>query len=352
MKKLLTCAVAMLILASCAPKNVYTIHGTVTDSTLNGKVAYVIDYGTESQIDSCVIADGKFTFQGKTDSLIVLRIEAPRYYANLLAEPGDIAVAMQLSVSEVSGTPLNDALTAFSQEEARMWEEAREAAEELSGDSLSALQRATMSAIDELIAKNFESNKNNKLGIFILWNKLQYHDHSVAQIDSLINIVGDDARNFGVFKRMRQSAVQKEATVAGKMFVDFAGVSPDGQPAKLSDYVGKGNYVLTDFWASWCGPCRAEVPVIKEIYKEYKDKGLVVLGVNVWDSKAGFDKAVTELEMPWAQICVFDSKVATDSYGIDGIPHIILFAPDGTIVARDLRGDVMKETVAKAYIKK
>ena len=124
------------------------------------------------------------------------------------------------------------------------------------------------------------------------------------------------------------------------MFTDFTVTDENGVERKLSDYVGKGDYVLADFWASWCGPCRAEIPHIKKVYDKYNGKGLTVLGIAVWDKPEDTQKAIDELQIKWPQITNAGS-VPTDIYGINGIPHIILFGPDGTILARDLRGDNM-----------
>lgn len=359
MKKTLLCAAVILAAVSCTTTPNYTVNGTVEDSTLSGTTVYLTDYSADKTIDSCVITEGKFTFKGNVDSLSILRIDVGRLFANILAENGTIDVNLG-NPSTVAGSPLNIAMNEYNTKALKLRDDFFGRRETVSSDStLNDTQKDSVYAklyseytlASEAIQNPiFESNKNNALGVFIAWDKIGELSTS-AQVDSLMNVVGTMAQNFGPFKNIRQALINQEKTAEGTMFVDFEATNLDGTPAKLSDYVGKGKYVLTDFWASWCGPCRAEVPAIKELYKEYNDKGLVVLGINVWDSKDACEKAIAELEMPWPQICDFGSKVATDTYGVNGIPCIILFAPDGTIAARGLRGDEMKAKVAEVMKK-
>ena len=153
--------------------------------------------------------------------------------------------------------------------------------------------------------------------------------------------------NYQRVARIKEAFAKKAATAVGQMFTDFE-VTYDGKTQRLSDYVGKGKYVLVDYWASWCGPCLRQIPVLKELLAEYGDKGLEVLGVAVWDEPAATIEAIKSHGITWP--CIIDAQtIPTDLYGINGIPCIILYGPDGKILSRDKQGDELKADVRAAF---
>ena len=117
----------------------------------------------------------------------------------------------------------------------------------------------------------------------------------------------------------------------------------------LDDFVGKGQYVLVDFWASWCGPCREETPYVVKAYNDYKEKGLVVLGVAVRDQQPNTQKAMTNMGIYYPQLLDPSISLAGE-FGVSAIPHLFLFDPDGKIVQQGMRGegiDALLQTVFK-----
>lgn len=118
-------------------------------------------------------------------------------------------------------------------------------------------------------------------------------------------------------------------------------------PGSFDGYIGKGNYVLVDFWASWCGPCMQESPNVVKVYEDYRDKGLVVLGVLVNDKLENSKTAMRRLGMKYDQV-IDPENVQVKKFGITGIPHLILFGPDGKVVKRGMRGPEIEASVKEA----
>ncbi len=136
------------------------------------------------------------------------------------------------------------------------------------------------------------------------------------------------------------------------MFADFKARNIENtKDVNFSDIVGKGKFVLVDFWASWCGPCKAEMPNIRKVYEKYGKKNLIVLGVNVWDEHAAAIKCIDDHKMVWDHIYASENDEIKTLYGITGIPTLMLFAPDGTIVDRTFRGEEMVKKMDE-YLKK
>ena len=168
-------------------------------------------------------------------------------------------------------------------------------------------------------------------------------------------MLSDRIKNNSSAKLTIVAIEKRAATAAGSKFIDFEVIQdqdhPETSTVRLSDYVGHGKYILADFWASWCGPCRASVPELKNIYEKYRGDRFDILGIAVNDKPEASLKAAKELGIDWPLIVNGDMLYFNKLYGITSIPHTILFAPDGTILASDLHGHALDAFIEKVLKK-
>ena len=218
-------------------------------------------------------------------------------------------------------------------------------------DSLASDMQAAQAFYDEFVPRyitfNLEAaaeNHDNEVAVQVLKNLMGLIDDE--QVSAIIEKMPEELLQDETVAYLKKGLEGRKATAEGMMFTDFTvehvygyDRSMDPQPlkqeVKFSDYVGKGTYVLVDFWSPWCGPCRREIPNIQQVYAEYKDKGLEVLSLAVWERKPQSHtiEVAGELGMDWLHINNCGS-VPTDIYGVEGIPHLMLIGPDGTILKR------------------
>ncbi len=214
-------------------------------------------------------------------------------------------------------------------------------AEELN-EAVDSLYEKTIEELEDLCLSTIKKNKNNALGAQAFKTYYTEIGPELEDVKKVLKSLGKDVKEDEDIKKITAFIAASEATSEGKMFTDF---EVDG--VKFSDFIGKGKYILVDFWASWCGPCKREIPNIINVYNTYKGENFDVLSVAVWDKPEDTAVAAKEHGVVWNQI-VNAQRIPTDIYGIQGIPQIMLFGPDGTILKRDLRGDDIEEAVKEA----
>ena len=357
------------LLASCTQNSkTFTINGTV-DSEIADSI-YLVYIGNQDYInntkgvpnDTIVVKDKSFNYSIDIDYPTVICLRAvlnngrPRWQYDMVIVPGETAKAKICADRiELNGSKFYQQAGAMSKVIYDTEQRLDELYEQLSAttrDSILNEKKATDAKFyDYLIAHNREegaliyANRYSEPGRLAskLFDTIAAPEMKKGRFAHYIEIVLEDERQQK--ENDAKAAEAMEKTAVGKMFTDFA-AEYNGKTQKLSDYVGKGQYVLVDFWASWCGPCRAEIPNLIAIYNKYKDKNVNVLGVAVGDKPEDSEKAIAEMGVNYPQIINAQNNGA-DEYGIQGIPHVILFGPDGIILERWLYGPTIEEAVRK-----
>ncbi|WP_295128748.1 AhpC/TSA family protein [uncultured Chitinophaga sp.] len=178
-----------------------------------------------------------------------------------------------------------------------------------------------------------------------------YLSHSYGdQLEAKMAWLKGEATQTALYKRMENSAKVLRERAVGKVVPDFTIKDTEGKPVSLSSF--KGKYVLLDFWASWCGPCRAENPHVLKAYNTFQNKNFTVLGISMDNDRAKWLKAIKEDNMPWTQVSdltAFNNEVAK-MFDITAIPTNFLISPDGKIIAKNLRGADLDKQL-EAFIK-
>ena len=313
------------VVFSCG-RNAYTIDGIFT--TDDGTEVYLIDPDGGDTLALTSVQDGRFSFTGNIKEPCFVYVGREKTRVSLILEPG--TVTADIDERTKGGTPMIDDYNAFHK---RFYTYKRE-------------QRAEKAALTDSIVK---ANPDNLLGAVAL-EDLAHVDTS-AFLALYRQTVNDRVRDFYLVRKAYDAIEMQNQTAPGRMFTDYTvvGGNPDGTDVKLSDYVGQGKYILLDHWASWCGPCKAEMPYIKKTWEAFAGDRFDVVSVAVSDKRDDTVAALARLDLPWHQI-LDAQKIPSALYGVNAIPHLILFAPDGTILKRDLRGEAIEVEVAK-YVK-
>lgn len=345
-------------------QNTYKVTFENKNKNLDVKTVYLFSVEDRAAIDSAQCVQGVCTLEGKTDLPKLASVCASRDGYNVIAafvlDQEEIKVTVDQGI-QVSGSEVNSRMQAITKAieeggaaQRRIQAEAGKLYEKYNNqlpDSVSKRLDEEWAAVTagqmKALKDGITSNKDNLIPVYFIINYKE-----VLGVDFLADFLKDYKYKDDVLLKSVFKMIEGEQRKAqGAAFVDFSMPDVDGQMRKLSDYAGKGNYVLVDFWASWCGPCRQEMPNVKKVYDRFHSKGFEIVGVSLDNNKKAWTDAIAKMQMTWPQLS--DLKgwkcSAAEIYNVKGIPATLLIGPDGKIIASDLRGEELIKKIEELY---
>ncbi len=350
MKKrtLFTSLIALLLLSACN-SNSYHIEGTVNDPNIADSTKVYLSKFQQKLIhlDSTYVINGKFDFKGKVDTtknayLGFMKGKKLQNIALFILEKGNIVAKIDTNFFyKITGTEQNNIMAEFSTKEMELSKKANQLflkskTATTDRDSLN----YALSEIQELFYKmayEYSLKYVNTLAgtnIFLNTN-MSYPFEKRYEVFSKMN---DKTKSEPRVKQLVKQIEKEKKTAKGQPYIDVTLKNRIGKEVKLSDYVGKTDYLLVDFWASWCGPCLRSLPELKRFYKKHKGVKFDIVGISFDNKKEDWEKAIKKHKIKWNHMSDLKGwqSVAASSYSIRAIPSTVLIDKDGKIVGKNM----------------
>ncbi|WP_341841013.1 TlpA disulfide reductase family protein [Chitinophaga caseinilytica] len=339
----------------------FTVSGTVGEQSSPTKFYLRMRIGGQFVIDSAVANDGKFSFKGKVPepqqaqlfSVIPVSKEAPggrKEVALLFIGKGTTRVHVPAPDQKASadGTAVQDAfnqlndltravdkdMEAAEKEYRKAWESKNDARKQKAETRIEQID-ASKTAI---MQKYLKDNPSSPIGMFVL-NQVVGYELDVDVAEPLFKSLSKTVRRYPSAKEFAYRIDLAKKIAIGQPAIEFTQNDTTGAPVTLASFRGK--YVLVDFWASWCGPCRAENPNVVKAFQQYKDKGFTILGVSFDEKQDRWKQAIRTDNLTWTHVSDLKGwkNEVGKLYGIRAIPQNLLIDPQGKIIARNLRAE-------------
>lgn len=350
----------LLIIAACSrPANEYRLSGKIENASPGWVVLSKVVDNDLVAIDSVQTEDGSVSFKGTIGlpEAYFIELKADKKYFRVFVEPGDITISGNIDEPKFSGSAsqeiyksYGDGLAKIEDQRNALYEEFKAAQDNRDEERLKEIREEAMQ-IDENIqaftTDFIKSNHDNTVGVFILVNNMfQFELDELKDLRS--NFTPEVAES--KYVKIMDEQIQKMQSVAiGQPAPQFTQNDTIGNPVSLEQF--KGKYLLVDFWAAWCSPCRQENPNVVAAYEKFHEKGFDILGVSLDKDKGRWLDAISADNLTWTQVSDLKGwqNEASNLYAVSSIPANFLLDPDGVIIAKDLREEALHEKLEEIF---
>ena len=331
-----------------------------------GATINMVDVATQATVATNADKSRQRTINGKAEPMALICVKLEDGGKEFLFFNDGTPVSIDLTNGSLTGSELNRKVNYYRSflgaidrgyEAALKDFQARTPEEQKAGEAeFRSIVEGMSESYDDMLKTILKDNPDNLIPAAFAGEIAQSFDDSKEFFESDAPYAKHPATLAVKAKMEEQDARRAEIEAAkqaaiGKKFTDIEEPDTEGNMRKLSEFLGRGQWVFVDFWASWCGPCRREMPNVVAAYEKYHPLGLEIVGLSFDNDKEAWLKAIKDLKMPWIHLSDLKGweTVASDAYNIKSIPSSILVDPEGVIVARDLRGDALGAKLAEVF---
>lgn len=365
MKKIPALLVILAFIVSCNPpaKNSYTISGTV-DTVINGWVFLQTKTdGPLTNVDSIMISNGGFEFEGTIDfpAIYYIDIKETKSLIPFFLEPSRIT--MEINTREIDKTRIEgsasqeqydkylnilDQYNFKLRENYSMYSKAAEIGDEAKAARFDSLIVDIDTQRSAFIKEYIKTNNQSPVTPYLLYRNL--YNYELPELNDVMTNLDTNLNASPYMPLLEDYLNTLKRTDIGMLFVSFMMQDTTGVYLPIVDLIGE-NYLLVDFWASWCRPCREENPNLVAVYNDFKDKGFDILGVSLDRDKDSWMKAIRDDRLTWHHVSdlLYWENRAAKIYGVRSIPSNVLIDPDGIIIAKNLRGEALREKLEEIF---
>jgi len=323
--KLFLLSLIVITLSSFDQQPGYVINGSINVSS--GTI-YLRNFRNKTffTLDSAKIVNGKFKFNGsvKRPDLFGLTLDKKESFSPYYIFIENNSIQVNIDTANLRSATIKGSTSQ------NLFERYRSKSDDFKIDSL------------------IKANPTSTVAAYILYRNFST-SLTPAQLEANLTLFDSSLADLSYLKELKEIIEVKKRVDAGKPAVDFSALSPDGKTLKLSNYFG--NYLLLDFWASWCGPCRRENPNLVKIYNKFKSKGFNIFSVSLDQKRENWTAAIAKDNLTWTHVSdlKFWDSAPAKLYAVRSIPSNFLIDPSGKIIALNLSGEELEKKLDEVF---